>query len=163
MPFIIDILVIVVIVVFAAKGYRAGLFQEALTFVGVFIALVITAAVFRPLGELVHRVIGFNPYGSAIVCGILIFILIMYLFALGAHSLTRMANKIKADSANHLGGLAFGVFKGAFISGVICLLLCGNREVNILGSLAGHIDNSHIAPLLMRFANGFLGLFGLGI
>ena len=163
MPFVIDILVLVAIVVFAAKGYIAGLFQEALTFVGVFIALVITAAVFRPLGLLVHKAVGFNQYGAAVICGILIFILIMYLFALGAHSLTRMAMKIKADSANHLGGLAFGVFKGAFICGVIFLLMSGNQEVRVLGSMMRHVNNSHIAPHLMNLANAFLGLFGLRV
>ncbi|NLH47077.1 MAG: CvpA family protein [Myxococcales bacterium] len=155
MPYI-DLLIIVIVLIFAGKGFWKGFFNEALTFVGFFVALFVTAAAYRPLGQMLAGLLNFNPPLSSVIVFVLLFILITFAFGLAGQVLTKATKKLKLSSLNRTFGAVFGGLKGAFICGIFMAVL---MEKKLFVSLTGPIQNSALAPYLMGWANAVLGLF----
>jgi membrane protein required for colicin V production len=157
-PYLIDLIVLVVIVVFAAKGYFKGFWNEALTFAGFMIALVVAAALYKPLGQFVASLLQFkSSTGVSVVMFILLFIAVSYAFALGGQTLTKVTQKLELSDVNRVLGAGFGGLKGAFICGVILAVLI---EKHLLGGLTVHAQKSILTPYLVTGADKLLKMFG---
>ena len=156
MPYIIDLIVIVVIVVFAGKGFWKGFWNEALTFAGFLIALVVSIAMYKPLGYFIADIIHFHRVGTSVVVFIFVFIGVSYLFALGGQALTKVTKKLELGELNRVLGAVFGGLQGAFLCGVLLAVLI---EKQLFGSLTVHIQHSILTPHLVHGAKTLLNWF----
>jgi len=152
-----DLLIAAAILVFAGKGFVKGFFTEALTFCGFFVALFVTANVYKVLGHLLATMLSFNEKVLSVVAFVLLFVLITFFFSLVGRMLTKATKKLHLGGLNRFFGLLFGAAKGAFVCGI---LLAVTREH--YPPLAAKVDASAIAPHLASFANWLLQLVQAG-
>jgi uncharacterized membrane protein required for colicin V production len=119
----VDIVLAIVLVTFALRGYLRGLFSEITSLVALVIAL---AAAFRWTPDLVPRWADSIP-GPAVVDTGIAFLFLFAAFGLALRmvfGLLRRAWSPEGSSAlDRLGGAGFGLCKGALILGCAVLLL----------------------------------------
>ena len=120
-------------------------------------ALVVSAALYKPIGYFIADIIHLHRVGVSVVVFILLFIGLSYLFALAGQALTRMTKKIELAEINNVLGALFGGLKGAFICGVILAVLIEN---NLLGALTIHVKKALLTPFVVQIAHKLLHLFG---
>jgi membrane protein required for colicin V production len=155
----IDLLIVVVLALFAGTGFWKGFFVEALTFVGFFVALFVTLLVYQPLGAMIAGLLKLShPRFAQVLCFIILFILITFGFSLVGQMLTKATKKLRLSGLNRAFGAVFGGLKGAFLCGVFLAVIV---EKNLFTSLTAHAKDSLLAPLLMKLANWMLDLFHL--
>ncbi|MDP8222247.1 MAG: CvpA family protein [Candidatus Lernaella stagnicola] len=157
MHFIIDLIICAAIVVLALKGFYRGFWNEALALVGFLVALVVTAALYKPIGYFIADIIHLHRVGVSVVVFILLFIGVSYLFALAGRALTKVSDKIELSEINHVLGAVFGGFKAAFICGIVLMMLMKLP----LGWLSTAVHEAMLAPYAVKIAQGLLNLFGL--
>jgi len=154
----IDLLIAVVIVIFAGKGFVKGFFVEALTFAGFFVALFVTANLYKPLGAIIADLLSVSASVASVIVFIVLFVLITFAFSFAGRMLTKATKKLKLSGLNRFFGLVFGAAKGAFACGVVLAVM---MEKNIIPSLTAKAKASVLAPPLTDFANWLLGVLNL--
>jgi len=154
----VDLLVAVVILIFAGKGLVKGFFVEALTFLGFIVALFIMANFYKELGNWVGAFFSLNAKILSVVVFIVGFILITFAFGLVGNMLTKATKALKLSGLNRAFGGMFGAAKGAFACGIFLAVI---TEQKLFASLVAKAQESMLAPYLIEFANGLLKLLDL--
>ncbi len=123
-----DAVVLLVIALFAFRGFKNGFIKEALGFVGIIAACFIAFHYMAPLTGFISSHVSTNhkyiPYFSAIVLflGTLIVVELVIFF------LTKLLQAIALGLPNRILGLVLSVLKAGVIISVILILLAGFDE-----------------------------------
>lgn len=157
MPYV-DLVIAVVIFIFAGKGLVKGFFVEVLTFVGFIVALFIMANFYKELGGWVGSLFSLNAKILSVVVFIVGFILITFAFGLVGNLLTKATKALKLSGLNRAFGGVFGAAKGAFACGIFLAVI---TEQKLFASLVAKAEGSLLAPYLIKFANELLKLLDL--
>ncbi len=153
MPQTIDLALLIVIALFAGKGYWKGFFIEALTFAGYFAALFVTVAIYKQLAAMAGALINSQSPLLSIVVFILLLIGITFTFSMAGRLLTKGVKALKLSGLNRLFGGVFGALKGAFLCGIVLAVL---TDKPLFSSLTAQIQQSMLAPTLTHGAKALL-------
>lgn len=158
MPYL-DLLIAIAILVFAGKGFVKGFFVEVLTFVGFFVALFVTANLYKPIGEWIASFLSLNPKILSVIAFVALFVLITFAFSFVGNMLTKATKKLKLSGLNRFFGFVFGAAKGAFIGGILLAVIL---EKGISATIKAQAKDSILAPPLVDFANWLLAVLDIG-
>lgn len=157
MPYI-DILVIVVVAIFAGKGFYKGFFNEFLTFLGFVVAFFIASNLYSPLGNWFASLLKVSQGLGRFAGFLLIFLVIVFAFtALGA-ALSQGAKKLKVSGTNRLLGGIFGAGKGVLLMGVITVFLVQGA---FSPGLSAAVKTSFLAPITVNFFQAAMNVIRL--
>lgn len=104
-------------------GFKRGIIAELLTLIGLFTAIFVSIFWYHDLGIILTRQFKWNESLSNIISFIIIFLIVV----LGFRILETVLNKIVAllllGWINNLGGILFGLIRGAVIVSLLLFLL----------------------------------------
>jgi len=139
-----DATILIIVGSFALVSLFRGFLRELVVFVGVLASVYLATQLYAPLGRLLpfYRQ---NP-GVAHAAAFASILLLGWTIAnLLGFSLRRFARRVRLDWADALGGMAFGLLKGAFLISIILLFLLQFGDARI----AAVIQKSHISTLII--------------
>ncbi|HWO56636.1 MAG TPA: CvpA family protein [bacterium] len=114
-----DIILGIVIVFFAWRGWRKGLIGEVVETVGVVVAILVTARLYPKLED----ALGLTSPWSWIVIAAVIFVAIMIILTLLGKGLRKLLEKASLGPVEKTLGLLFGAFKAGLIFAVLSAVL----------------------------------------
>jgi len=148
-----DIVILVVLLMFAISAYSAGLIREVVTLVAIFLGVIIAGALYDDLAADV--LVFINNDDAARAISFLALLASVYLLGqLTAYILKRAASLLLLGWADHLGGAAFGLLKGLIVVQVLLILFAAYPQL----SLDDAINDSRLAPLFIDDAPFLLHL-----
>ena len=118
MPYV-DLIIVVVILIFAGKGFVKGFFNECLTFAGFIAAFFLATNTYKGFGALVSSTLGVSQSLGSFAAFLIVFLIIVFAFAAAGHLLSKGAKKLKVGGMNRTLGALFGAAKGTLLVGVI--------------------------------------------
>ncbi|MBI1921234.1 MAG: CvpA family protein [Geobacter sp.] len=116
----IDILTILVLLLFAVKGFLKGLVREVCSLLGLVMGSWAAFKYYPFLGSALRPYIHLPQAVATIVSFVLIFLAVGILFLLLGHLLTAVFKIAMLGGINRIGGVAFGLLQGGL---VLCILL----------------------------------------
>lgn len=116
----IDILIILVLLLFAVKGFLKGLVREICSLLGLIMGSWAAFKYYPFLGSALRPYIHLPQTVATIVSFVLIFLAVGILFFLLGHLLTAIFKVAMLGGINRIGGVAFGLLQGGL---VLCILL----------------------------------------
>ncbi|MBZ0270426.1 CvpA family protein [bacterium] len=143
MPYV-DILIVIVVGVFAAKGFFKGFFNEALTLVGFIVAFFFATNVYGGLGGFVAGLLGISAGLAKFVAFLAVFLAIVFASAALGSVLSQGAKVLALSGMNRFLGSLFGAAKGFIAVGVIAAVM---MEGAISPGLAAVVNSSFLAPI----------------
>ena len=153
----IDIIILVVVAVFAGKGFYKGFFNEFLTLLGFVLAFVAASKFYGILGDKIQVFLKVSPGLGKFAAYLLIFLPIVFLFAMLGNLLSQGAKKLKVSGTNRLLGGAFGAAKGTMLVGIVVVfILKQGRDIH--PGLAASVKGSTLAPYVGEFFNKAMDL-----
>ena len=119
---VVDIIIIVFILVFAFKGTINGFITEAISILGIILALLCSYMLYEPLFK-VMQAVGFGKQGASIAAYILGFLIVYVIVIILGNLIHRTLQAIHLGWVNKVFGFSFGILKGAFIASVILWII----------------------------------------
>jgi uncharacterized protein YkwD len=120
----IDLLLLLIILVYAWNGYRRGFIFALLSIVAWIATLSFTFLFYRPAGGLLLKVFPKTGYWSAVVGFVLLFIVLQIIFdRLTFWVLTHLPQRITGSRANQLLGILPGLLNGYLWATLLCAIL----------------------------------------
>jgi membrane protein required for colicin V production len=117
---LVDILVWVVLLIFAVKGFMKGLIREICSLLGLVVGSLTALVYYRPLVELLRGHIHLPHTVLAILSSGLILLTVGLLFFFLGHLLTTIFKVMLLGGINRLGGALLGILQGTVI---LCVVL----------------------------------------
>lgn len=143
----VDVLIWIVLLLFAVKGFMKGLVREVCSFAGIFLGGWTAFACHRSLAEVLSPRINLPTAVIPFLSFALIFVALGLLFILLGHLLTAVFRMVFLGGVNRIGGVLLGLAQGAL---VLCLLLPFACEKRLPFSISATIASSRAArPFLM--------------
>lgn len=118
-----DIALVVVLLYFAAKGFRKGFFHELVGFIGVLFALALSLRALEPLAPAVSDLFGLSAGKSAVLVFFFVFSSILFVLKYAETWVHKHATLRLADALNKAVGGVLGLAKGTTVASLIALLL----------------------------------------
>jgi membrane protein required for colicin V production len=118
----IDIGICFVLGIFGVKGFIRGIVVEIITLVGMVIAYIVSIREMGFFADILIKNIHMPPVVASTISFLIPFIVIVFLFRWLASALKLFARWTFIGWIDSLGGLVFGLFKGALIASLIILL-----------------------------------------
>ena len=115
---VVDVIIIVFILVFAFKGTINGFITEAISVLGIILAILCSYMLYDPLFK-VMKAVGFGDNGASIAAYILGFLIVYVIVIILGNLIHRTLQIIHLGWVNKVLGFSFGILKGAFIASVI--------------------------------------------
>lgn len=150
MPYV-DLIIVVVIIIFAGKGFVKGFFNECLTFFGFIAAFFFATNMYKGFGALIASLLGVSQGMGRFAAFLIIFLIIIFAFAAAGHLLSKGAKKLKVGSVDRTLGAVFGAAKGALLIGVILTLIYKGQAPS----------GSYLAPYITHFFDQAMNLLDL--
>lgn len=116
-----DIFLLLLILYFAAKGLRRGLFQELIGFVGIMIALALALMALEPASPALSNFTGLAAGESAAIVFFFAFTAVLFLLKYAEKWINRHAHLKLADAINKAAGAALGLLKGSMVASLLVL------------------------------------------
>lgn len=130
---ILDLIIGVILILFALSGLRKGLIQEAF-YLASFIIGIYGALFFSSMiGDWLSTVINIGTEYISIAAFIITFILFFLVVRLAGRALSSVIEAISLGFIDKIGGALFGILKGALLLSIIIMVM------NVLG-ITGFID-----------------------
>jgi len=133
----VDVLIWLVLLFFAVKGFIKGLVREVCSFAGMFLGGWTAFACYRSLAEVLSPRINLPTAVIPFLSFVLIFVALGLIFTLLGHLLTALFGLVFLDGVNRIGGVLLGLAQGAL---ALCLLLplaCDKRlPFNVTATIA---------------------------
>jgi membrane protein required for colicin V production len=159
MPYI-DILIIVVVAIFAGKGFYKGFFNEFLTFLGFIVAFFIATNVYTAAGIWLASFLKVSAGLGKFAAFLIVFLSIVFAFAALGSALSQGAKKLKVSGTDRTLGALFGAAKGMMAIGVVVtLMLKGSFSPGMASAAKG----SFLAPLAVEFFDKAMNLIHFGL
>ncbi len=119
----IDIIIAIVLIFGAFRGFQKGFFHEAATLIGL-IAGGYAAIVFsNVIASIIESLTSWNIQLVRIIAFIIIFLLVVALMNLLGQLITKLLKAILLGFVNKLAGLLFGIIKWGFLLAVIIFVV----------------------------------------
>lgn len=119
---VVDVIIIVFILVFAFKGTINGFITEAISVLGIILAILCSYMLYDPLFK-VMKTVGFGDNGASIAAYILGFLIVYVIVIILGNLIHRTLQIIHLGWVNKVLGFSFGILKGAFIASVILWII----------------------------------------
>lgn len=119
---VVDVIIIVFILVFAFKGTINGFITEAISVLGIILAILCSYMLYDPLFK-VMKAVGFGDNGASIAAYILGFLIVYVIVIILGNLIHRTLQIIHLGWVNKVLGFSFGILKGAFIASVILWII----------------------------------------
>lgn len=119
---VVDVIIIVFILVFAFKGTINGFITEAISVLGIILAILCSYMLYDPLFK-VMKAVGFGDNGASIAAYILGFLIVYVIVIILGNLIHRTLQIIHLGWINKVLGFSFGILKGAFIASVILWII----------------------------------------
>ena len=142
---IIDIILLVLLFLFALRGYFKGLFRESFSLLGLFIGFMVAVSYVNPIIVLFGSYWKFSPIILKAIVFVLLLFLVYFVFNLAGWLLHRSAKLLFLQGANRAGGSVLGLGKGAAILALILFL--GSSGSWIPQKARQSMDGSYLIPL----------------
>jgi membrane protein required for colicin V production len=118
----IDIGILIVLGIFAVKGFIRGIVIEVFTLAGMIIAYIVSFREMNAVAEILMKSVRIPPVIATTVSFLILFIVIVLLFRWLAGALKLFARWTFIGWLDSFGGVVFGLFKGALIASLFLLL-----------------------------------------
>ena len=129
---ILDIIIGIILILFAFSGFRKGLILEAFYLasyiIGVYGALYFSDMITSWLSELIKV----QPEYIALIAFILTFIIFLVVFRYLGHLMSNLAEAIHLGFIDKIGGFVFGILKGLLLTSIFIIILNTMGVDNIL-------------------------------
>jgi membrane protein required for colicin V production len=143
---LIDILIWVVILAFAVKGFLKGLIREVCSLLGLVAGGWAACKYYPYLADVLRLFIRLPHHVAQSLAFVSIFLLLGLLFFLLGHLLTVVFKIMLLGGVNRIGGICFGLLEGAF---VLCMLLYFATSKPVPEKVRGYIARSRTAQPLI--------------
>jgi membrane protein required for colicin V production len=117
---LVDILIWVVLLTFAVKGFMKGLVKEVCSLMGLLVGGWAALTFHPPMGEVLRSHIKFPPLMMSVISFLFIFLAVWILSALLGYLLTTLMKIVLLGGVNRISGAAIGLLQGALL---LCLIL----------------------------------------
>lgn len=118
-----DIIIAIVLIIFAIGGFRNGIIREAFSLVafigGIYGAMRLSDYVGKWLGQLINV----SPEWMSVISFIMVFIALALIINWLGGLLSNLIASLNLGFIDSLGGIIFGIAKGFLLIGVLILLL----------------------------------------
>lgn len=148
-----DILMLVVVAISVFFGVKRGLIKEIFALLALILGIIIASRSYAFGGGLLVRVIP-SVNLSNIIGFIVIFFLVVILLILAGRLLKELIQTVQLGWIDRIGGVAFGLFRGAVVVGVALTLI---NKYPILGSEIW-VHDSSLASFFIQFIAYLWGL-----
>ena len=119
---VVDVILIVFILVFAFKGTINGFITEAISILGIILAVLCSYMLYEPLFK-VMQAVGFGKDGASIGAYILGFLIVYVIVVILGNLIHNTLQAIHLGWVNRVFGFSFGILKGAVVASVILWII----------------------------------------
>lgn len=138
----IDVIIWLLLIGFAVKGFMKGLIREVCALLGLVAGGWGAFRYYPSLAALLDPLIHLPTTVALSLAFILVFLVIGLLFYLLGHLLTVVLKIMLLGGINRIGGVLFGLLEGGFI---ICMLLYIGTTAPLPASVKGYLSRSKTA------------------
>ncbi len=139
---LVDILIWVVLLLFAVKGFLKGLIREVCSLLGLVAGGWAACKYYPYFAEALRSFIRLPHHVAQSLAFALLFLLLGVLFYLLGHLLTVIFKIMLLGGVNRIGGVCFGLLEGAFL---LCMLLYFATTKPVPEKIRGYVGRSHTA------------------
>ena len=151
---IVDLTLVILLTLFAVRGYFRGLFLEVLSILGIFAGFLSAVRYNQVLTVLAQEYWKVSPLFLKTIGFFLIFFAVYFVFNLLGWLLQRWARTLFLAGFNRVGGVFIGVGKGAAFLALILFFL-GSSSL-IPNHMKQTVEGSYLVPPLNRFGKGLV-------
>ncbi len=120
---ILDIIIAVVLMLGAIRGYQKGFFHEVAILAGLVAGVFLAILSANILGNIVISLFSWNIQVVKVVVFVIVFILVVALMRLFGTLLTNLFSALMLGFINRLAGLAIGILKWGLILAILFMLI----------------------------------------
>ena len=143
---ILDLAIVVLLAFFLLRGLIMGFIREIMGLVALAVALVISAVGFKPVSDLLARMINIElPWWDALAFGLIV-IVIFILFGILGRALARVIHSGPFSGLDRLAGGVAGLAKGMLFGYLLLSLLF----LFVPAALPPVIKESQLAPYVLK-------------
>ena len=151
---IVDPILLVLLSLFALRGYFKGLFRESFSLLGLIIGFMVAIRYDEPVALLWSDYWKFSLIVLRGLTFVGLFFAVYFTFSLAGWLLHRSAKFLFLQTVNRVGGIVLGVGKGAAVLALIIFFLASFPLMP--QKTRQKIDESYLAPPLHHFAQGLI-------
>ena len=144
----ISILILVILIFYAASGLRQGLIRQVIHIFGIVLALLLAFRYFDDVGSIVAQYVPISAGISGVVGFAVIILAVLVIASLIGHLWSRLARMTPLSMLDAVGGAAFGLLKGLIL---VCITLVLISALPFSG-IRSAIDGSAIASGILSYA-----------
>lgn len=130
----IDLIIIVILLLGAIRGYQKGFFHEVATLAGLIAGVFIAILASNLVGGMAERLVDWNIQVVKVVTFIIVFVVVAWFIRMLGTLLTNLFKALMLGFINRLAGFAIGILKWALILAVILMVVeffdPGNRLIS---------------------------------
>lgn len=119
----IDVTILIILLFFAAKGFFRGFIMEAFTLIGMVLAYIIALREMSSLAGAMSKAVRAPEWVVTALSFFIIFLVVVIFFRLMAGALRKLTRWTFIGGVDRIGGIAFGIFKGALVASLLALLI----------------------------------------
>ncbi len=120
---ILDIIIAVILLLGAIRGYQKGFFHEASTLAGLVAGVFIAILAAKIIGNITENLFDWNIQVVKVVVFVIAFIIVVALVRLFGTLLTKVFNALLLGFINRLAGFGLGILKWGLILAVLFLVI----------------------------------------
>ena len=120
---LLDIVIIILLLLGAIRGYQKGFFHEVATFLGLVAGVVIAIVSARMVGEATENLFDWNVEIVKAVVFVVMFIIILTIVQLLGSLLTSLFKALMLGFINKLAGFAVGALKWALLLSIFFMII----------------------------------------
>ncbi|MEX1062213.1 MAG: CvpA family protein [Balneolaceae bacterium] len=122
---LLDLVIGLIVLLFAFQGFRNGIVREVLTIAGVVFAIFVALRLMEPLAGLLNPFLDHREDVIILISGLVLFTATFILVLVIAMLIRKFLEFIKLNIINRLFGFAFGGLKSVIAVSAVLLLLAG--------------------------------------
>jgi len=153
---IVDLILLLLLTLFAVRGYFKGLFLEVFSLLGIFAGIFIAVRYNGQASLLIQGYWKVSPIILQAIGFVAIFFVVYFVFNVVGWLLQRSSRYLFLGGFNRVGGVVFGTGKGAAFLALI-LFLVGSSSF-LPQNIRRQVDDSILIPPLNRFGQELVEL-----
>jgi len=153
---IVDLILLLLLSLFAVRGYFKGLFLEVFSILGIIVGILVAVRYNGPASIFIQDYWKISPIILKGIAFVAIFFVVYFVLNLVGWLLQRSARYLFLGGFNRVGGVVFGTGKGAAFLALI-LFLVGSSSF-IPQHIRQHVDDSYLVPPLNRIGQELVEL-----
>ncbi len=153
---IVDLILLLLLALFAVRGYFKGLFLEICSLLGIFSGILIAVRYNEQASHLLRGYWELSPILLKAIGFVAIFFAVYFVLNLLGWLLQRSSRYLFLGGFNRVGGVVFGTGKGAAFLALILFLVSSSSVLP--QDLRRRVDDSMLVPPLNRFGEELVKL-----